>query len=59
MRFHSFADNLVGNVLTVAPQVSTSAHQGHSQMHPYARVASHRRREPSASVTPLGPPMGH
>jgi len=37
VRFHSFADNLVGKVLTVAPQC-----RGHSQMYPYARVASDR-----------------
>jgi len=29
-------------VLTVAPQVTTSAYRGHSQMYPYARVASDR-----------------
>jgi len=43
--FHSFADNLrlVRNVLTVAPWATTSTHQGHSQMRPYARVATDRR----------------
>jgi len=40
IHFQSFASNLVGNVLTVVPQVCTSAHQGQLQIHPYAYVAS-------------------